>query len=274
MRLLRTATAAALALLAALPARAAPVAVDLSTWSERGPAGNGNWVVAAGGGSVLQTVNGDPTFFVGGASQIDTTLRGKIRVETTGDDDYVGFVLGYQAPLGTGNDMNYLLFDWKQASQASGGFTAQEGFSLNRVNGTITNYLPGFWGHTDSTGFDNLATNYGSTLGWVDNVEYDFSILYQSNRVRIDIAGGAFGTGTTVFDVAGVFQAGAFGFYNYSQSMVRYSGITEEATPPEDPPPPPPPPNAVPVPGSLSLAALGLGLLVRVRRRPAETAAG
>lgn len=249
---------------AALSASAAPVAINLSTWQERGPAANGNWVVAAGGDSVRQTINNDPTFFVSGVSQVNTTLRGRIRVETSGDDDFVGFVFGFQGPAATGNDMDFLLFDWKQGTQAFGGATAQAGFALSRVQGTITDYLPGFWGHIDSPVFDVLATRYGATEGWQDNVEYEFAMLYQTGRIKIDIAGGNFGAGTTVLDVAGNFNAGSFGFYNYSQAGVRYSGLTEEASPP---PPPPPPPGSVPEPAALSLAVLAAGLGATARRQ-------
>lgn len=244
-----------------LLAHAIEVPIDLTAWQKRGPAGNGSWAVAAGGGSVFQSINGDPTFFVSPTSQIDTTLRGTIRVETTGDDDFIGFVFGFSSPVGTGNDMNYVLFDWKQLDQASGGFTAREGFSLNRVQGTVTNYLPGFWGHTDSVGFDNLATNFGSTLGWADNTEYNFSILYQTGRVKVDIAGGAFGSGQTVLDVAGSFPAGAFGFYNYSQASVRYAGLTLEDTPS------PPPVTAIPEPETYALMLMGLAAVGFVARR-------
>ncbi len=256
--LLKIAVTASLA--CALPAWATPIAIDLSTWSKRGPAPNGNWIVAPGGTNVLQTVNGNPTFFVSDSDQINTTLRGRIQVETTGDDDFIGFVFGFNGPDANGNDMDYWLFDWKQATQAFGGQTAREGFAVSRVNGTITDYLPGFWGHTSSAAFNVLATNYGDTLGWQDNVEYDFTILYQSSRLKIDIAGGAFGTGTTVFDLAGTFGTGRFGFYNYSQASVRYSGLTEEDTPP-------PPPTGVPAPGTLALAALGLLAAAGARRQ-------
>lgn len=229
----RVSSTMVLALLMPAAWAATEVPVDLSSWSKRGPGGNGNWTVAADGKSVFQSINGDPTFFVSPVtSTINTTLRGKIKVETTGDDDLIGFVFGFNAPTAAGNDMDYVLVDWKQGNQNSDGYTSFEGFSVNRVQGTITNYIPGFWGRTTSAGFTSLATNYGTTLGWQDNTEYTFSIVYQTDRLRFDVAGGAFGTGQTIFDLAGNFPDGAFGFYNYSQASVRYSGLTLESTPP------------------------------------------
>lgn len=243
---------------AALGASAAEVPIHLGSWEQRGIPSNGNWVVAADGSSVLQTVNNQPTFFVSGNDQINTTFRGKIKVETTGDDDFVGFVFGFNSPATVGTDMDFLLFDWKQGTQGA----ATEGFALARVQGNIPNANadPVFWNRVDNAafGYDNLATRYGSDQGWEDNVEYDFTMLYQDNRIKIDIAGGAFGAGQTIFDIAGTFDAGSFGFYNYSQAGVRYSGLTEEATPL---------PTGVPEPSNLALSALALGLMTRVSRK-------
>jgi|GEM_PF-1737301 len=212
-----------------------PAPVDLRAWREEGPPANGNWIVSGDGLSVLQTVNGNPTFFVSPDSFIDTVIRGRFRVETTGDDDYVGFVIGYQSPLAAEgddpNDFDFLLFDWKQANQAFSGFTALEGFALSRVQGRITDFFRFFWGHTPGPEFQVLATDFGTDKGWLDLTDHDFELIYQRNRIKISI------DGRTIFDLPGTFEPGRFGFYNFSQAQVRYRSFTAAAnfeSPPGD----------------------------------------
>ncbi len=87
--------------------------------------------------------------------------------------------------------------------------------------------------------YDVLAINTGTgpgggSLGWVDNTAYDFELLYQANRIKIDITGGTgeFQSGLTIFDVTPAdvglteFETGQFGFYNHSQAGVEYQSFT------------------------------------------------
>ena len=90
-------------LLLSANAFAVPISVDLSSWGAETLAGGGvsgggsNWVVQAGNDAVLQTVNGNASiFFEASANAQGTALAGKIRVTTTSDDDFIGFVLGYE----------------------------------------------------------------------------------------------------------------------------------------------------------------------------------
>ena len=205
----------------------APVrtAIDLRKWTQQGPIENGKWQVAADGGSVVQKVNGDPTFFVSPNDYIDTTIRGTLRVDDLADDDYIGFVFGYQSPLAARgdkqNDFNFLLFDWKKADQSP----AREGFSLVRVHGNFAmkedNEYAGFWDHKKRSKFEILATNYGKGKGWKARTDHEFELNYTRQRVRIVI------DGKQIFDVKGTFSPGRFGFFNFSQENVHYSGFSK-----------------------------------------------
>ncbi len=198
------------------------IPIDLSNWSVEGNPANGNWVIAPDSLSVLQTINGAPTFFVGPDILINTVVRGNLKVETTGDDDFIGFVFGYQRPVGNEDYFEFILLDWKQITQTWNPWTAQEGLTLSKVQGTVTGNLASgsvpYWDHSDSA-FVVLDTDYGADRGWLDNTEYTFELIYESNRIRILI------DSVMIFNITGDFPAGRFGFYNYSQSSVRYRGF-------------------------------------------------
>lgn len=221
------------------PAVLAQANVDLNTWSKKGPSGNGNWTVAADGSSVFQSINGNPTYFVSPNNFFNTTIEGRFGVETTADDDYIGFVFGYNEPGDNSTDASFFLFDWKQFNQSG----TELGFRLSRVNGTNT---PPFSNAENDNlpNYDVLAINTGTgtgsgTLGWADNTVYDFDLLFGDDRIKIDISGGTgeFASGLTIFDLTPsdvgftAFETGQFGFYNYSQQSVRYESFTRTDDP-------------------------------------------
>jgi hypothetical protein len=246
-------------LLAALAMAQAPAwsaAIDLNTWSQQGPLANGTWVVAADGSSVFQSTNGSPTFFVSPTSYIDTTFRGKFGVETSGDNDFIGFIFGSTSEVSTAAS-NMFLFDWKQGQQSG----SMAGFTLSKVTGG-SGSIP-FGNHqADAAGYDVLAADTGAGKGWADNTVYDFFLTYHSDRILIELGGGSYATRTVIFDLANPLDdnpSGAFGFYNFSQAGVRYQGFTEN---------PQPPGTAIPAPASLALLGIGLvGLSTVVRPR-------
>ena len=193
--------------------------VDFNTWIHEGPPLNGNWVVGGGGSSVNQTINGEPTFYLSPDTFINVVINGNITVGV-GDDDWVGFVFGYKQPIGNSTYYDCYLFDWKQLIQGAG----QEGFSLVKIQGNIPTGSNStyFWDHTSDPTFQVLATDYGGNKGWIDNVTHQVTLAYTSSQITILV------DGDTIFDIAGCYEPGRFGFYNYSQANVTYAGFDYE----------------------------------------------
>ena len=242
-----------LPLLVGLPATAqpGPIDFDLRQWEPLGP--DGDWEVSADGLEVVQRTNADPFFFVSPDSVIDATISGTFEVETTNDDDYVGFVLGYTGPtLADEHDYDFLVLSWKQADQSGfGGCTARAGFTLARVDGRLVEQpdergdgsdfvLDTFWCQeqvNDDPRYEVLATAWDPNGGWEDNTEYAFELTYTSTRFELRL------DDQLVLAVDGTFPAGRFGFFNYSQPNARYSGFAQQDTPPSPTPTPTPTPG-------------------------------
>ncbi|MCP5019810.1 MAG: DUF11 domain-containing protein, partial [Ketobacter sp.] len=213
------------------PATIAAGGVDLDTWNAQHlSAQPGDWAVASDGSYVDQTRNSDPTVFYGPFAAIGVNLEGEVRVKTPDDDDFLGFVLGFH-PGDFGNpDADYLLIDWKQESQVAdwlGGQLAHRGLAISRVRGVPS--LAELWGHTatgdNGTGLEQLqrGATRGDT-GWAEFTTYGFRFEASPGRVRV------FVDGTLELDVIGDFDfgSGRFGFYNYSQKLVRYKTFTTQ----------------------------------------------
>lgn len=229
---------------------AAPV--DLSGWTAQG--GSSNWQVAVDHNSVLQTLNGNPTVFFSGTNDQGKALSGKIKVETTSDDDYIGFVLGYKSGDASASSTDFILIDWKQSTQPYYGCVAPAGLAISRISGGLPDSAD-LWCHTGTVSELARAANLGST-GWADSTEYSFDLVFTATNIQVKV------DGTTELNINGSFADGSFGFYNYSQAQVRYFALTEDQVPDPDPDP-----NPAPAPASLALVGLGLIAAAATRRR-------
>jgi hypothetical protein len=221
---------------------AAPV--DLSSWQNDG---GGNWTLQSGNNAVFQSLNSATTMFHNGVDSQGLALSGTIEVQTTGDNDFIGFALGYHQGDLTNSGADYLLVDWKQGAQAG----QQAGLAISRVTGAInaggTSTGSNAFQHTGPITELARGTTLGNT-GWADNTEYQFDITFTSGLVRV------FVDGALELQITGSFADGAFAFYNFSQPNVLYAGIQEVVA-------------SIPEPGQITFFALGLAGIGFARRR-------
>jgi Thrombospondin C-terminal region len=229
-----------------------PAAVALTSWLSEGwfmQAGAPEWnwrVLDNDPRTVIQQRNAFPSLFcsdnlskkLGG-----TAIQGAVRVNTDQDNDFFGFAYGYNIGDYNNSDADFLLFDWKQTNQTysfeCGSVSAEPGLAVSRVRGIPV--VEEFWGHQDLDcdlfgpgGLEELqrGTNLGS-LGWVENNEYIFRFefgqgeeeddrlrLYIDDSLEIDLPAQDYATD------------GAFCFYTFSQSGVRFRGLSIEALTP------------------------------------------
>ena len=206
--------------------------VNFNNWQQGGDPDFGDWEVKNFGNEVVQKINGDPTIYYTPFDLINVEIEGTINVGNDEDDDYVGFVFGYQNPIGNAayDFYDFWLFDWKKGNQEEDigdcpVTTAYEGFALSKVYGTITEDCSTngiwncFWGHNSNSYFNVLATDYGNN-GWDHNTDHHVKLIYTYTEIVIII------DGETIFQESGCFQPGRFGFYNYSQKGVTYSNFS------------------------------------------------
>lgn len=239
--------------------------VNLNTWTPQWYSpGQGSWTVAPDGNSVLQTENGEPTLFASDFLAQGTEVKGTIRVvNASGDNDFIGFALGYRLNDPTNGDADYLLVDWKQGTQTTNfggastvpGGVAPRGMAVSRVTGIPM--ADEFWQHENLVGNPNggvqelQRANTLGDLGWLVGVDYEFTFLFQSNLLQVWV------NDVLELSVNGSFSDGSLAFYNFSQANVRYSAFTVEQV------------STVPEPASVVLVAAGLaavGIVVRRRR--------
>ena len=180
---------------------------------QTGPSQNGRWTVSSDGSHVVQSLNEHATFFVSPGDFFNTTITGSLQVNFNRDDDQIGFVFGYNAGenVATLDDDSYFLMEWTGKETSSDGNNAndpnREGIRLFKVNG-------------DS--IELLGLNVGPQTGWRPNVLHTFTLEYYQDRLAVMV------DESFMAEVIGNFPTGKFGFYNYSQPNVTYSGFSEK----------------------------------------------
>ncbi len=195
-----------------------PELIDLASWAQEDIVDTslqaGNWVRLADGRGIEQRANSRATVFYSDFDLLWTTAGAIVR--PLGDNDYIGFTLGFDPGDFTNPDADYLLVVWKQKAEAS----ALRGLRVYRIQGVSNNNL---FRIQQSSAATLLAT--GATLGNVGYTSYrnyDFRFRYQADRFRMWV------NDSLEVDVAGQFEDGRFGFYSMGMLKVRFRDAYRE----------------------------------------------
>ncbi|MEM9410078.1 MAG: putative Ig domain-containing protein, partial [Planctomycetota bacterium] len=178
------------------------------------------WDFAPDGLSVTQQVNAFPSILLSDFEVENEVIEGGFRVDG-GDDDFVGFVFGFQ------NINQFYLFDWKQANQNQ----ARRGMSVKVVDVAPPYLSDEFW---DANGNgDRVSVIFDNDLAWQNGVDYRYRLEFQSGEFRIqvfeiDAESGDASQIADIFLQDDTYSSGRFGFYNFSQGGVNYSGFTRQ----------------------------------------------
>jgi hypothetical protein len=238
---------------ASAPSRAVPIV--LSDWTvvqyDLPASGqpDANWVLTDGDTAVTQAINADASILLSDFDAVSTAIVGNWEVETSADNDYTGFVFGYQGRA------NYYLFDWRKTSQGSHASVcgaADVGMALKVVDvaGGGDPSCRDLW-DTHGFGTGNITLLLENDIPWRDSIAYTFMLDFTPGSFAIRVLEGD--TLLQQWEVQdATYTSGAFGFYNYSQARVSYRGF--DVAP-------------IPEPSTVLLLAPGLAALAMARKR-------
>ncbi|EEC07256.1 thrombospondin, putative, partial [Ixodes scapularis] len=188
-----------------------------------------HWVVYNKGAEIVQTMNSDPGLAVGYQKFGGVDFEGTFFVDTEVDDDYVGFVFGYQ------DNGRFYAVMWKKSSQTYWQATpfravAEPGIQLKLVNSdtgpgeTLRNAL---WHTGDTHGQVRLLWRDPRNVGWKEKVAYRWLLLHRPAlglvRLRVFEGDQLVADSGNVYD--STLQGGRLGVFCFSQEAIIWSDL-------------------------------------------------